>query len=110
MPRMKILSGAERDNFDKPPVFNSLERKGFFEFSSELLDTAGRLRSPGHRIGFLLACGYFKAVKKFFSPRSYHQSDIEYVARRMKESPERFIANDIPETSRRRHRQHILTY
>jgi len=110
MPRMKILSSVERVSFDKPPVFNSSERKRFFEFSSELLDTARRLRSPGHRVGFLLACGYFKAVKKFFSPHNYHQADIEYVARRLKEFPESFIASGIPETSRRRHRQHILAY
>ena len=42
MPRMKILSRAERNSFDKPLVFNSVERKRFFELSSELLDKARR--------------------------------------------------------------------
>lgn len=110
MPRMKILSGAEQDIFDKPPVFNSAQRKRFFDFSSELLDTAQRLRTPGHRIGFLLMCGYFEAVKKFFPPHEYHQGDIEYIARYLKESPECFVANSLPETSRRRHRDYILKY
>lgn len=110
MPRMKILNSAEQGSFDKTPVFNSVERKRFFEFSSELLEMARRLRTPGHRIDFLLSCGYFRAVKKFFSPHDYNQRDIEYVAGCLKESAERFIASGTPETSRRRHRQYILAY
>ena len=110
MPRMKILSRTEQESFSIPPIFNSIERKKFFEFSSVLLEVAGQLRTPGHRIDFLLACGYFRAVKKFFSPHDYHQRDIEYVAGCLKESPECFIASGTPETSRRRHRQYILAY
>lgn len=102
MPRMRILDKIEQENFDKPPIFNNQERKSFFLFSSELLRTAERLRTSGQRIGFLLACGYFRAVKKFFVPYDYHQRDIEYVAWCLNDFPESFIAKDISETSRRR--------
>lgn len=110
MPRMRILTSVEQESFDQPPVFSSSERKRFFEFSSGLLGTVGRLRAPGHRICFLLSCGYFRAVKKFFLPHDYYQRDIAYVARCLGESPECFTATDISETSRRRYRQQILAY
>ena len=65
---------------------------------------------PGHRIYFLLACGYFRAVKKFFLPHDYYQHDIEYVAECLGEPAEYLTVNNIPETSRRRYRHQILAY
>ena len=72
MPRMNILSRAEQDAFDTPPVFNSAERKQFFAVSPALLETALRLQKPANRISFLLSCGYFKAAKRFFRSQDYH--------------------------------------
>ena len=91
MPRMNILNQTEQAMFDMPPVFNSAERKQFFNFSSSLLETALSLRKPANRIRFLLACGYFRAAKRFFRPQDYHQRDIEYVAWRIDLSPEQFF-------------------
>ena len=34
MPRMNILNAVEREAFDSPPVFNSLQRKQYFDFPS----------------------------------------------------------------------------
>ena len=110
MPRMKILDATEQACFDKPPLLGSEERKRFFDFSAALINTAQRFRTPCHRVGFLLACGYFRAAKKFFSPSEYHPADIAYVAGRLNASPECFSAQGIPETTTRRHRQHILSY
>jgi len=36
MPRMNILNAVEREAFDSPPVFNSLQRKQYFDFPSKL--------------------------------------------------------------------------
>ena len=36
MPRMRILSAAEQDRFDRPPTFDSTERKRFFDFPHPL--------------------------------------------------------------------------
>jgi hypothetical protein len=80
MPRMKILDSSEQASFDKPPLFGSEERKRFFEFSATVLEIAERFRTPCHRIGFLLAYGYFRATKKFYSPLDYPPADIAYVA------------------------------
>ena len=43
MPRMNILNAVEREAFDSPPVFNSFQRKQYFDFPST--PEAG-LRSP----------------------------------------------------------------
>ena len=34
MPRMNILNVVEREAFDSPPVFNSFQRKQYFDFPS----------------------------------------------------------------------------
>lgn len=110
MPRMNILSRTEQERFDRPPVFNSAGRKQFFDFSSSLLKTAIRLKKPSSRIGFLLACGYFRAVKRFFRPQDYHHRDIEYVARQIVLSPEQFSTEDYSARARQRHEKLVLDF
>ena len=44
---------------------------------------AHSFRKPDHQIGFLIRSGYFNAVKSFFEPEDYYQSDIDYVVRRL---------------------------
>jgi hypothetical protein len=36
MPRMKILNSVEREAFELPPIFNSVERKRNFDFRRRL--------------------------------------------------------------------------
>ena len=72
MPRMNILNAVEREAFDSPPVFNSFQRKQYFDFPFKLRRFVAGLRSPAYRVGFLLSAGYFKAVKRFFSPGAFH--------------------------------------
>jgi len=80
MPRMNILNTAEREAFDSRPVFNSIQRKQYFDFPSQLCRVAGCLRVPTHQLYFLLSAGYFKAAKRFFLPSTFHRRDVEYVA------------------------------
>jgi len=49
MPRMNILNAVEREAFDSPPVFNSFQRKQYFDFPSKLRRFAAGLRSPAWR-------------------------------------------------------------
>jgi hypothetical protein len=35
MPRMNILNAVEREAFGSPPVFNSFQRKQYFDFPSK---------------------------------------------------------------------------
>jgi hypothetical protein len=45
---------VEREAFESPPVFNSVQRKQYFDFPIELRRLAGELRAPTHQLGFLL--------------------------------------------------------
>jgi TnpA family transposase len=110
MPRMNILNAVEREAFDSPPVFNSFQRKQYFDFPSKLRRFAAGLRSPAYWVGFLLSAGYFKAVKRFFSPGAFHRRDIEYVTRQLELGvPMVDLASYHPRT-RQRHQFNIRTF
>ena len=90
MPRMRILNADEQARLEHPPVFNSAERKRFLDFSKSIMDAAHDLRSTANRIGFLLACGCFRAARRFFSPERFHERDIAFVSRAVGASPYEF--------------------
>ena len=90
MPRMRILNAAEQARLEHPPVFNSAERKQFFDFSQSVMVTAHEMRSTTNRVGFLLAYGYFRATRRFFSPERYHDRDIAFVSRVVRASANEF--------------------
>jgi len=73
---MQILTTKEQENFNKPPLFDHIQRKQFFDFPRKLLDIACSLRNPTNQIGFLLLSGYFRATKRFFLPQDFHERDI----------------------------------
>lgn len=72
MPRMQILTSQEQENFNKPPLFDCIQRKQFFDFPKNLMNLACNLRNATNQIGFLLLCGYFKATKRFFLAHDFH--------------------------------------
>jgi hypothetical protein len=51
---MKILNAVEQEQFESPPVFNSVQRKQYFAFSSELLTLAQDLQTPKNQVCFVL--------------------------------------------------------
>lgn len=70
MPRMHILTASEQEAFDNPPLLDHRERKKFFEFPKASMEIAHSVRSPGHRLGFLVSCGYFRRPGDFMRPRT----------------------------------------
>ena len=110
MPRMQILTTQEQENFNKPPLFDHMQRKQFFDFSKKLLDIARGLRNPINQIGFLLLCGYFRAAKRFFLPQDFHERDIAAVANTLNYSTSAFIALHYKKASRMRHQQIIIEH
>jgi hypothetical protein len=59
MSRMKILNAVEQEQFESPPVCNSVQRKHYFDFSSDLLILSQDLQTPTNQVwGFLR--GYAK--------------------------------------------------
>jgi hypothetical protein len=68
---MKILNTVEQEAFESPPVFNSVQRKQYFDFPRPIQQAAASLRTPTNQLCFLLSCGYFKATKRFFPVRTF---------------------------------------
>src|SRR6266436_9412105 len=100
MPRMKILNAVEQEQFESPPVFNSAQRKQYFDFSSELLTLAQDLQTPTNQVCFLVSCGYFKAAKRFFPNRRCSRRDLDYVAQQLGFQPESIDVNCYSATTR----------
>jgi hypothetical protein len=79
MPRMDILNALEREDFDTPPEFASVERKAHFTFPLGILKRAEQFRTPTNQVCFLLASGYFRATRQFYAPKTFRLRDIESV-------------------------------
>ena len=105
---MKILSAAEQESFDKPPVFNGEERKKFFDITAGLLNTVNDLRKPAYKIGFIVACGYFRATKKFFAIDDCNLQDIEYVSSKLGIQNSKYSSKNYPRSRIHNHRKIIL--
>lgn len=109
MPRMNILNTLEQEEFDLPPVFNSLARKKFFDFPSGILAITENLRTQTNKVCFLAIAGYFKARGRFFSLQ-FHPTDIDYLAHRCGVFPEFVEASSYDKQTYGRHRHLILEY
>jgi TnpA family transposase len=107
---MNILNKTEQEMFDNPPLFNSGERKRFFNFPNFLKEKAATLRKPSTKVGFLLTCGYFKAAKKFFRPEDFHQNDIAYVTRSLNLESKQFAPEHYVQSTRQWHQDIILEF
>ena len=107
MPRMQILNAMEEEQYDRPPIFDSHQRKKFFIFPQSLLDIVLQFRKPDNQVGFLVACGYFKMTRRFFSAEDFHEKDIQYVSRLLNLG-EDYILTSYSNRSRQRHEYLIL--
>jgi len=110
MSRMNILNTVEGEAFDSPPVFNSVQRKQYFDFPSQLRRLAGSLRVPTHQLCFLLSAGYFKAAKRFFLPSTFHRRDVEYVAGQLELADHPIDLKDYSRRTRQFHQHTIRTF
>jgi len=109
MPRMQILSDQEREAFDSPPVFNSAERKQFFDVTSQMESMMASMRTPISSVGFVVTLGYFKATKRFFGLR-IRDEDVQYVAKKRGYFSEMLDKDDYDKTTAGRHHMMILDY
>jgi len=108
MPRMDILNALEREDFDTPPEFTSVERKVHFTFPLVILKRAEQLRTPTNQVCFLLASGYFRAAKQFYAPKTFRPRDIEYVGRTLGHDPQHVQPHAYDKQTTLRHQQWIL--
>ncbi len=110
MPRMRILSSSEQEAFDAPPLLGHHERKKYFYLPKALMDVAVKLRTPTSQIGFALVCGYFRAAKRFYLPRDFHQRDIEIAAKMLGLQSSEFSPDAYVKQTRSRHHQLVLDF
>ena len=66
MPRMQILTAAEQQAFDTPPVFSGTQRETFFHVADSLREVLATLRNPTNRVCLVLSVSYFRVAKRFF--------------------------------------------
>ena len=110
MPRMRILNTIEQEAFETPPLFNSTQRRQYFDVPLSIQRLAASLRTPTNQLCFLLSCGYFQATKQFFPVRTFHPHDIEYVAARVGLSPDAVAIDSYDKQTLARHQQLILKF
>ncbi len=110
MPRMKILNSVEREAFELPPLFNSAERKRFFDLPVALEQEAFGLRTPTNQLCFLLSCGYFKATHRFYPVHTFRPRDISYVADRVAITISTVNLADYDKQTKGRHQDLILDF
>lgn len=109
MPRQRILTPAEQQTFDAPPVLSALDRKKYFFASPMLKDLLVSLRTPATQVYFLVQLGYFRLTHRFFTP-PYPPQDVAYVARRLEVPPDTVLGSTYDEATCRRHRGLILEH
>lgn len=110
MPRMKILNGVAREAFELPPLFNSAERKRYFDLPAALEQFATGLRTATNQLCFLLSCGYFKATHRFYPAQAFRPHDLSYVADRLAVTLAAVNLADYDQQTRARHQAVILDF
>ena len=110
MPRMQILTEAEREEFDSPPVLSSPERKRYFHIPPSLATSLATLRTETNQVLWVLRLGYFKATGRFFASR-FHAADVEYVASQLGFLPGMVAVEEHDsKATASRQRQQVLDY
>src|SRR5260370_40150440 len=70
MPRMNILNAVEQEAFESAPVFNSFQRRQFFDLPQPFRQATANLRRPANQLCFFLCSASFKATKRFSPART----------------------------------------
>ncbi|MBA3442728.1 MAG: Tn3 family transposase [Pyrinomonadaceae bacterium] len=107
---MNILNGVAREAFELPPLFNSAERKRYFDLPVALEQFATGLRTATNQLCFLLSCGYFKATYRFYRAQAFRPRDLSYVADRLAVTLAAVNLADYDKQTRARHQAVILDF
>jgi TnpA family transposase len=106
---MNILNKLEQETHDLPPCFSGAERKQFFGLSMSLSKILESLESSTNQVCFLLACGYFRATKRFFTVDP-HEEDLRYVCGKLGFSTDEISLNSYHRATAMRNRRKILSH
>ncbi|HLX52507.1 MAG TPA: DUF4158 domain-containing protein, partial [Aquella sp.] len=84
---LEILTKTEQTDFDNPPKLDVIEQKKYFALPKEIEEWLTTVSSPTYMVGFVLLLGYASCRGKFYLPKTFHQSDINFVCKKLKLSP-----------------------
>jgi len=111
MALLEILTRNEQKLFDSPPQFLSTEdRKNHFTLDDGLSNIINNLRGKTNKIGFILQLGYFKWAGRFFSLRSFHKKDLNFIVSQLNFTIGDLTMDSYDPSSYRRHQELILEY
>jgi TnpA family transposase len=109
MPTLRtILDDSTRKEFDSPPIFDTVQRRAFFNLPQWAWRICKSLIEPHNQVMFGLQVGYFRASGRFFEPNKFYDKDIESVCRKLKVKKEEVLSKHYHKNSRYRHIQLIL--
>ncbi len=77
---LAILNAQEQKRFDYPQRLTSALRQQCFNLPPNVAKAINRLRSPTHKVGFMLQYGHFIATQRFYLAQRFHEDDVFYVA------------------------------
>ena len=109
MAKMKIFSVSEKNTFESPPVFNSIERKQVFDLPLTLTQAINNLKTPTNKVCFLATFGYFKTRHRFFA-RQFHKKDLKFIAKKIGVNLDEVQLEIYSKATYRRHQSIILNY
>jgi TnpA family transposase len=105
---MDVLPDNEVKRFNRPPAFNSEDRKSHFKVEEPIREAIEHAKQPESKVGLLLQYGYFKASGTFFTSKSFKLADIKFVSKILGvATPPDFLEHYIDRT-RQNHRLLIL--
>ena len=111
MALLEILTRNEQKLFDSPPQFLSTgDRKNYFTLDEGLGSIVNDLRGKTNKIGFILQLGYFKWAGRFFSAKTFHKKDLNFIATHLNFSINDINMESYDLSSYRRHKALILEY
>ncbi len=108
MTTIKVLATLEREVFENPPELGSEERKKYFRVPKWAEKCIEKFRSPTNKVGFVLMLGYFRAVKRIFIPKKYHEYDCRYVANQLGISTDQVDLDMYNRKTQSRHKEIML--
>ena len=79
MRKIEILSKPEQVAFDSPPNFSPTEQTNYFTLTTEVENWVKTMSSPTYMVGCILLWGYVRCKGKFFQPKSFRESDINFI-------------------------------
>ena len=83
MPRLTIFTATEINAFERPPHFELEQQHKYFALTEQLLALIKNLKTPTNKLCMIIQWGYFRATGRFFSPKYFRKTDMEYIANKL---------------------------